>query len=246
MKYIGIGVVLAGLLLIVYPPFQQAYEDHQQQQLLSSLDDIEMMEDIQEVETAFEAELQSEAKGTVYKDTSLDDVHELKVNQSTKPHGKSSVEVRTVQSHGDNSIGEERLNTSKLSSARAIGIIEIPKIKARLPVLNGVSTANLKLGAAYFEGTALPGSRGNTVIAAHRSYKFGRMFNRLNELSSGDDIQVKTHKGTFTYKVTSTEIVQPEETGVLKQNRSKRTLTLITCHPIRVGTQRLIVHAESA
>jgi sortase A len=57
---------------------------------------------------------------------------------------------------------------------------------------------------------------------------------------------VTTIRGTFRYRVISTEIVEPDDVSVLAPTAS-RALTLVTCYPFRyVGRapQRFIVHAR--
>ncbi|UUZ80916.1 class D sortase [Paenibacillus sp. P26] len=126
----------------------------------------------------------------------------------------------------------------------ALAILRIPAIDAKLPVLEGVTDSNMKAAAVHFTGTALPGKAGNTVIAAHNSYVYGRLFNRLNALKPGDTVVLQSGKSSFTYKVTGMEMVEPTEVSVLRQPRTGEQLTLITCN--EDGSQRLVVHAARA
>lgn len=128
--------------------------------------------------------------------------------------------------------------------ASTIGVIEIPKIKVKLPILVGTDDKVLDLGAGYLEGTAFPGEEGNSAIAAHRSRTYGKMFNRLGELAVGDDISIATDKGTFQFTVVKTFIVKPNDLKVLKEQGNRKMLTLITCDPVINPTHRLIVQAE--
>ena len=55
-----------------------------------------------------------------------------------------------------------------------------------------------------------------------------------------------TTRGTFDYRVISTEIVEPDDVSVLAPTAS-RSLTLVTCYPfVYVGQapQRFIIHAS--
>lgn len=124
------------------------------------------------------------------------------------------------------------------------GVIKISKIDLTLPILEGASQENLKIGAGHLEGTALLGEVGNAAIAAHRSRTYGRMFNRLNELKPGDEIVVEDKKQAYTYDVYNVVIVEPDDLSVLNRNGNDRILTLITCDPITTGTHRLIIHAK--
>lgn len=123
-----------------------------------------------------------------------------------------------------------------------LGRLEIPKIDARMPVVQGASDENLKSAAALLDGTSPIGSIGNAAIAAHRSYTYGRFFNRLNEVEIGDHIVITTPDSVFTYRVYEIKVVEPTDLSVLNRNSRDKVVTLITCDPIYVATHRLIVH----
>ncbi|TVX88413.1 class D sortase [Paenibacillus agilis] len=123
------------------------------------------------------------------------------------------------------------------------GTIAINKIDLREPIVEGATPQSLKVGSGSVVPGRAPGEIGNYVLASHRSLKFGRHYNRLDELAIGDSIQVETADRTFTYTVRSKSIVTPEDLSVLDQNPHERELTLITCDPIDTATHRLIVKA---
>ncbi|MHC1721475.1 MAG: class D sortase [Clostridiaceae bacterium] len=128
-------------------------------------------------------------------------------------------------------------------SEDVLGIIYIPKIDLTAAIGKDISTSTLKYAVGHFEGTALPGENGNCCIAGHRSYTYSQFFNRLDELKVGDEISIKTTKGTFKYVVYDKFVVEPSQVEVLKPTKDA-TLTLVTCTPIRVATHRLIVKAR--
>jgi sortase A len=132
----------------------------------------------------------------------------------------------------------------KWQEADVIGLIEIPKIKVKMPILVGASDQVLDVGAGYLEGTAIPGEAGNTAIAAHRSRTYGKNFNRLGEMRTGDVITVRTDEGKFDYIVFDTYLVKPNNLSVLNEKEDETILTLITCHPVVNPTHRLIVQAS--
>jgi sortase A len=134
-----------------------------------------------------------------------------------------------------------KLPLEDLSST--IGIIKIPKIDLKVAVGEGIENKTLKYAVGHFEGTAMPGEKGNFAVAGHRSYTYSEYFNRLDELDIGDDIIVKTNKGEFTYKVYEKKVVEPTEVSVLDKTKEP-TITLVTCTPIRVATHRLIVKGK--
>lgn len=124
-----------------------------------------------------------------------------------------------------------------------LGTILIPSIDLDMPLVDGVTENDLRWSAGHMKQTAYPGQIGNAVIAGHRGYNFGRLFNRLNELKKNDIITIKTPQGLFSYKVYETKIVDPSDTSVVNQTDKHKVLTLITCDPIYKSTHRLIIHA---
>ncbi|RAR44396.1 class D sortase [Paenibacillus sp. MDMC362] len=125
-----------------------------------------------------------------------------------------------------------------------IGIITISKLELELPILEGATQSNMKNAAAHVTGTARLGEAGNAAIAAHRAHKTGRLFNRLNELTYGDEIIIKTDGRELIYRVGQISIVEPTDVSVLEGDADEQIITLITCDPLYEATHRLIVQAE--
>jgi sortase A len=92
------------------------------------------------------------------------------------------------------------------------------------------------------EHSALPGSSGNSVIAAHRD----TFFRHLDELQQGDEIDVRRQRKVYRFEVTGRQIVEPTDLSVLRQSASAE-LTLITCYPphyVGPAPKRLVVVAR--
>lgn len=134
-------------------------------------------------------------------------------------------------------------NASHLDEKGTIGILVIDKIDLKVAVNEGTDDTTLKYSVGHFKDTALPGEKGNFSVAGHRNYTYGEYFNRLDELEKGDEIVVKTIKGTFKYTVFNKKVVLPDQVEVLNPTKDA-TMTLITCTPIRKATHRLIVNAK--
>ena len=123
----------------------------------------------------------------------------------------------------------------------AIGVIEIPRIGVDQAVVEGVGVEDLKKGPGRYPDTPMPGQAGNVAIAGHRT-TYGAPFNRLDELSNGDAINVRTATGTFRYEVFESKVVSPDEVSVLDPTPDNR-LALTTCNPKYSAAERLIVVA---
>ena len=124
----------------------------------------------------------------------------------------------------------------------AIAVVEIPRIGIDQVIVEGVGTEDLKKGPGHYPDTPMPGEAGNAAIAGHRT-TYGAPFNRLDELSAGDAINVRTTSGTYRYEVFESKVVSPDEVSVLDPTDDNR-LTLTTCHPKYSAAQRLIVVAQ--
>jgi sortase A len=95
----------------------------------------------------------------------------------------------------------------------------------------------------YHRGSALPGSRGNTVMAGHISSpvsKKGEVFKRLPEVRIGDRVDIYAGEQRATYQVNEIRVVSPSEAHLMNQTPDAR-LTLITCYPDRDYSRRLVV-----
>jgi len=121
--------------------------------------------------------------------------------------------------------------------------IVIPAIDVDAPVVEGDRWEELKRGVGHHIGSANPGERGNVVLSGHDDV-FGEVFRRLTELTEGDIVQVYDSAGrTYKYRVATRRIVAPTEVSVMDPT-TEPIITLITCYPYLVDTQRLIVIGE--
>jgi sortase A len=123
----------------------------------------------------------------------------------------------------------------------ALAVLSVPRLKIRVPVLEGTDELALNRGVGWIPGTAKPGGSGNSGIAGHRD----GFFRALKDIGEGDEIQLETVSGTIPYKVELLRIVRPEDVSVLAP-RNADSLTLVTCYPfyfIGDAPQRWIVHA---
>lgn len=132
----------------------------------------------------------------------------------------------------------------------AVALLRIPRLgrSYRYAVVEGVSAEHLKKGPGHYPGSARPGEIGNFVVSGHRT-TYAAPFNRIDELERDDEIIVEAPEARYTYRVTSQDIVEPDEVEVLAPVPGKPDirpirayLTLSTCHPEYSAAQRLIVY----
>lgn len=110
------------------------------------------------------------------------------------------------------------------------------------PVVQGDGWEQLKKGVGQHIGSGMPGEPGNVVLSAHNDI-FGELFRDLDQLKPGDEVILSTGFQEFLYRVTGTRIVEPTEVSVMAPT-VRPTVTLISCYPYLVDTERIVVTAE--
>ena len=127
------------------------------------------------------------------------------------------------------------------SPGDAIGVINIPSIGLKDVVMEGVSDQVLLTGPGHLPGTALPGSAGVSVLAAHRDAHF----RSLKDVDVGDRVILRLPRGRQAYEVVSKRIAGPAD-GWVTVPRDRPVLRLVTCWPpnwIGPAPDRLVVSA---
>ncbi len=96
--------------------------------------------------------------------------------------------------------------------------------------------------AGYLVGGARPGEQGNLSIAAHDDQD-GAIFRRLGDLRAGDVVRVYAAGRAYRYAVSGLGVVPASAVSVTHPTRGA-TLTLITCTPYGIDTDRLVARAR--
>lgn len=124
--------------------------------------------------------------------------------------------------------------------------VEIPSIDVSLPVYHYTSDEVLEKGAGHLAGSSLPvgGESTHVVISAHRGLPSAKMFTDINLLEIGDIFQIHILDRTLTYEVDQIKEVKPNETSDLSITEGMDYVTLLTCTPYGVNTERLLVRGR--
>lgn len=150
--------------------------------------------------------------------------------------------------------GFGRLPTTKAPSfATAFGIMYVPRFgndyfrtiaqgTALDPVLD-------EMGLGHYEGTVMPGRRGNFAVAGHRT-TYGKPLNKIADLRPGDKIIVETKAGWYTYTFRNFNIVLPDHVSVIdpvpdapKVKPTDRFMTMTACNPMYSARERYIAYS---
>lgn len=121
--------------------------------------------------------------------------------------------------------------------------IKIDRIGAEAIVLKGASGEAMAFGPALVNETSRPGTRGTSVMAAHRDTHFSF----LRNVKIGDLIEVTRDDGlVFNYRALNMRVVDWNKSGI-DAHEAGFHLVLATCYPfdaITHGPQRYVVEAE--
>ena len=131
----------------------------------------------------------------------------------------------------------------------ALGRIEIPAISLKTKFFEGVTDESVERGPGHWPGTPLPGARGNSVFAGHRT-TYTHPFEDLDLLERGDKVWTGLRNARpTTYRVfKKTVVVEADYVDfVLKQPEASRAriITLFACTPKGSRTHRIVVQAEA-
>ena len=138
---------------------------------------------------------------------------------------------------------------SELNAPETSGIMArlmIPTIDVDLPVYHTTSDEVLYHGAGHMYGSDLPigGLGTNSVITAHTGMVNATMFDHLGDLRDGDDVHLSVMGARLTYRVTGREVVSPDDYSAVTYVPDLDKITLITCTPYGINSDRLLVTAE--
>ncbi|MGI6206101.1 MAG: class C sortase [Anaerovoracaceae bacterium] len=214
-------VFIVGLLIFLYPTISNTWNKYRDQQLISDYDNAVAQQD----DSVLEEEL-----------------------QKAEDYNKTLVGERVPYSFAkrDGVKDEYYESLLNINGNGMIGYIEIPAIDVNLPIYHYTTDEVLQKGAGHIFGSSLPvGGKGtHSVISAHRGLPSAKMFTDINLLEEGDDFQIHVLNRTVTYEVDQIKTVEPEDTSDLEIEEGRDYVTLLTCTPYGVNTQRLLVRGH--
>lgn len=225
-KIVIILIFLAGLSLLLYPLVANQWNNHRQKQLISNYESV-----VADKEAAGNIDYAAEMKkAEAYNDALL---------PSILP---DSFAVADASTETDSSY-EDSLN---IAGDGMMGIVEIPKIAIKLPIYHGTGDEVLQKAAGHLEGSSLPigGESTHAVISAHRGLPSASLFTDLDQLGIGDHFLIHVLDETLCYEVDQILVVDPEDTSALAVEDGEDLVTLLTCTPYGVNTQRLMVRGH--
>lgn len=114
-----------------------------------------------------------------------------------------------------------------------IGTISIPGLNIYLPIMKGITDANLMAGAATMKPDQSFGM-GNFTLAGHRMKNKDLLFGRLMEIEKGEKVLISDGERIYEYIIYDTAVVQDTDIDMLSDDKStergKPIVSLMTCY----------------
>lgn len=134
----------------------------------------------------------------------------------------------------------------KVDATGVMGRVKIPSIGVDLPIYHGTSDETLLKGVGHLEGTSLPvgGTGTHAVLTGHRGLASATIFTNLDKVGVGDTFIIEVLDQVLTYRVITTKVVDPSDTASLLPVEGKDLVTLVTCTPLGINSQRILVTGE--
>lgn len=221
-----IGIIfLAGLSLLLYPFVANQWNNYRQKQLLSGYEQV-----VSDKEAAEGIDYDAERK-------KAEDYNEALL-PCVLPDSFALAESSGVD--------PVYMNTLNIAGDEMMGSVEIPKINIKIPIYHTTEEDVLNKGAGHLEGSSLPVGGANThaVISAHRGLPSASLFTDLDQMKVGDHFLLHVLDETLCYEVDKISVVKPEDTSALAVEDGQDLVTLLTCTPYGVNTERLLVRGH--
>jgi sortase A len=160
-------------------------------------------------------------------------------------HAKAWLAQALIESAWTSTLaGEREVRPWPWADTWPIARLRIPAADVDLYVLADASGRSLAFGPGYWNGSAAPGTIGNTIIAAHRDTHF----RFLQHARRGQEILLQTVDGReHRYRLTETRVLDSRHDRILLE-ADRPTLTLLTCYPFDAvlpgGPLRYVAIAE--
>ncbi|NSS92983.1 class A sortase [Enterococcus faecalis] len=125
-----------------------------------------------------------------------------------------------------------------------VGFIRIPAVGMELPILEGITQANISIGVGTVKANQQIG-KGNFALLGHYMTSQELLFGSLQYVSVGDEIEITFYGKEATYVVQETRVIQQSEGQyMLDDLDDSHWLTLLTCHSDRIDSDyRIMVRA---
>lgn len=215
-------IFLVGVGFVLYPLVSNALYEKNQSHVLAQYDETVEQVQQEQLDAEFQAAQEynrSLLEGEAYLTDPFDP--ELVLDPSVEPYAS------LLNLEGDG----------------MMGYVEVPNIDVYLPIYHGTTADVLEKGVGHLQNTSLPvgGADTHAVLTGHTGLSGKRLFTDLSQLVVGDVYYIHVLGQVLAYQVEQIFIVEPDDTQHLVVQAGRDLVTLVTCHPYGINTQRLLV-----
>ncbi len=154
--------------------------------------------------------------------------YKIFLNTDNNGSGESGVDTDNIDS--------SQINTNENSNRKAgiydyIAMLEIPKINLKRGLVAKDSSANrVSVNVQTLKESNYPDvEKGNLILAAHSGNGYNAYFRDLYRLEKKDTVNVYYNDVKYTYEIADIYLQDKIGRLVIYRDKSKTTLTLITC-----------------
>ena len=140
-----------------------------------------------------------------------------------------SSSLETEELNKEETQQSESLPELEFKGYKIEGIIEIPKINIKYPIIDHTNEETMKVSITKFWGPQA-NEIGNYTVAGHNN-KDGTMFGKTKYLQIGDKIKLTNLKNeTIEYEIFKIYSIDPDDVSCVESvENGTREITLITC-----------------
>lgn len=184
---------------------------------------------------ANQSELVEEIEANIEDESFTIEVPDSAIKEYEKASKKDPSQFPAIEDKGD---GKYYMT----NRVKVTGIIEIPSLKLKAGVIEGVSPRELAISAGRYTTSSTPDKEeGNMVIASHVSGPVP-VFENLHKMKIGDEIRFHYKGKVYLYQVDKKFVAEATQVEILECPPGDKIITLFTC--TNKGKQRTVVQGS--
>lgn len=174
-----------------------------------------------------------------YENKKIVKINETKINQFFEEEQKDEILYQENNEVKNEIIQEQNIK----KTYNYIAILEIPIINLKRGIVSFDSYYNnVNYNIQIINGSSMPNEKkGNLILAGHNGNDSISYFSKLDNLEINDDIYVYYNKNKYIYKLSNIYDVSKNGIAIIKRDKDKNTITLITCKRGTTDTQTIYI-----
>lgn len=166
-------------------------------------------------------------------------------NKAKQRIDRANYQDDRIKSVGVSAYAQVKTQQVSVINRNGIGRLYIPQATVKLPILAGMTDANLLSGVATYSASQRLGY-GNYVVLSHNIFGSGIGLAYINQLQKGDMAYATNYNYVYHYKVISNQVVKEDQVQVLDPPKTGQPaiMTIFRCEGPEGTIWRRVVQAE--